>query len=68
MQLAGPYRLWVHAHRFAAAEDGTEVYDNVRYRVPGGALAPLVDRLAVRGRLEEIFDYRAARLAELLGS
>jgi ligand-binding SRPBCC domain-containing protein len=65
VQLAGPYRLWVHTHRFTAAETGTEIYDNVRYRVPGGPLAPAVDRL-VRPRLDAIFDFRAVRLGELL--
>ena len=41
--LAGPYPLWEHAHRFRPVPGGTEVYDNVRYRVPGGPLAPLVN-------------------------
>ena len=66
LQLAGPYPLWEHAHRFTAVEGGTEVYDLVRYRVPGGPLAPLVDRLVVRRWLRDIFDYRRDRLAELL--
>jgi ligand-binding SRPBCC domain-containing protein len=65
-QLAGPYPLWVHAHRFSAAPGGTEIYDHVRYRLPGGPLAPAAHRLLVRGWLDEIFDFRAARLAELL--
>lgn len=62
-QLRGPYLLWEHTHRFTAVDGGTEIYDNVRYRVPGGPLAPrrLVGRL-----VDEIFDYRAARLRELL--
>ena len=64
LQLRGPYLLWEHTHRFAPAEGGTEIYDNVRYRVPGGPLAPM--RL-VRGLVEEIFDYRAAQLRALLG-
>ena len=67
-QLAGPYRLWVHTHRFDAVDGGTEVYDHVRYRVPGGPLAPLAQRLLVSAWLEAIFDYRAERLDELLGS
>jgi ligand-binding SRPBCC domain-containing protein len=66
VQLAGPYRLWVHAHRFTPTPGGTEIHDSVRYRVPGGPLAPAVDRLLVAPRLEAIFDFRAARLAELL--
>jgi len=68
LQLAGPYPLWEHSHRFTAVEGGTEIYDVVRYRVPGGALAPLVNRLFVARWLDEIFDYRRDRLAELLGS
>ena len=63
-QLRGPYLLWLHTHRFAAAAAAkTEIYDNVRYRVPGGPLAPT--RL-VRRLVDEIFDYRADRLRELL--
>ena len=67
-QLEGPYRLWVHTHRFAAVDGGTEVYDHVRYRVPGGPLARLAQRLLVADWLEAIFEYRAERLAERLGS
>jgi ligand-binding SRPBCC domain-containing protein len=66
VQLSGPYPLWEHTHRLAPARGGTEIYDHVRYRVPGGPLAPLAGSL-VRRRLDEIFDYRAVRVAELLG-
>ena len=67
VQLAGPYPLWEHTHRLRAVADGTEIFDHVRYRLPGGPVAHLVQRLAVRGWLDEIFDYRAKRLRELLG-
>jgi len=66
IQLAGPYPLWIHTHRFTRVAAGTEIYDHIRYRLPGGPLAPLADRLLVRGWLEEIFDYRAARLRTLM--
>jgi ligand-binding SRPBCC domain-containing protein len=67
-QLTGPYALWEHTHRLVAlGRRRTEVHDHVRYRVPGGPLAPAVDGLAVRSRLEEIFDYRADRMEKLLG-
>ena len=66
VQLAGPYPLWEHTHRLRAVPSGTEIYDHVRYRLPGGPLAPLVQRLFVRRWLDEIFDYRARRLRELL--
>ena len=62
-QLRGPYLHWLHTHRFTPAAAGTEIYDNVRYRVPGGPLAPAS---FVRRLVDEIFDYRAERLRELL--
>ena len=68
VQLAGPYRSGCTRTGSRPSPGGTELYDNVRYRVPGGPLAPLVDRLAVRGWLDSIFDYRARRLAELLAA
>jgi ligand-binding SRPBCC domain-containing protein len=66
VQLAGPYPLWEHTHRLRAVHDGTEIYDHVRYRLPGGLIAPLGAPL-VRRWLDEIFDFRSRRLAELLG-
>ena len=66
VQVAGPYPLWEHTHRFTAVAAGTEIFDHVRYRLPGGRLAPLVRRVAVARWLDEMFDYRAARLREML--
>jgi len=66
VQLVGPYQLWEHTHRLVAVNGGTEIYDHVRYRVPGGALAPVVERF-VRTWLDRIFDYRGACVAALLG-
>lgn len=65
VQVRGPYRLWEHTHRLVPVAGGTEIQDHVRYRVPGGPLAPLVDR-PVRRWLDRIFDYRADRLRALL--
>ena len=61
-QIRGPYRLWVHRHRFEETPDGILVTDDVTYRVPGGAL---VNRLFVAGELRRIFDYRKAKLLQL---
>jgi ligand-binding SRPBCC domain-containing protein len=65
-QLVGPYPLWEHTHRFTKVPSGTEVYDHVRYRLPGGPLAPVVHRVAVGPWLHGIFAFRARRLEELL--
>jgi ligand-binding SRPBCC domain-containing protein len=66
VQLSGPYPLWEHTHRLRAARAGTEIHDHVRYRLPGGPLAAL-GAPVVRRWLDEIFDFRSRRLAELLG-
>jgi ligand-binding SRPBCC domain-containing protein len=61
-QLRGPYRLWVHEHRFAERDGGTLVSDRVTYAVPGGAL---VERLFVRRDVAAIFAFRRAALERL---
>jgi ligand-binding SRPBCC domain-containing protein len=65
-QLRGPYRLWLHEHLLEDVGTGTRVTDRVRYRVPLGPAGRAANRLLVRGWLDEIFDYRARRLAERL--
>ena len=63
-QRRGPYRLWIHEHRFQEKDDGTLMTDSLRYAVPGGIL---VDRLFVRRDVERIFAFREARMRELFG-
>lgn len=64
-QRRGPYRLWVHEHRFEDVEDGTRVIDHIRYAVPGGALA---HRFLVAPDLERVFGFRRDKLAALFGA
>jgi len=59
VQVHGPYRSWVHTHRFTAVEGGTRIDDEVVYELPLGPLGGLAHRLAVRGQLLEIFRHRA---------
>jgi hypothetical protein len=66
VQVRGPYPLWIHTHRFTPVPGGTEVYDAVRYRVPGGPLAGLVGAVVARW-LDDVFDFRREHLDELLG-
>ena len=65
-QLNGPYKQWIHRHRFSELEDGrTLIEDEVRYRLP---LEPLGDvvHFIVRRELNYIFDHRQKAVAELL--
>ena len=64
-QRRGPYRLWIHEHRFEErAGHTTLARDHVRYAVPGGRV---VDRLLVRPDLERVFEYRRAVLRRIFG-
>src|SRR5664279_4082164 len=35
-QVHGPFRRWIHEHRFEPRDGGTLAIDHVRYAVPGG--------------------------------
>ena len=63
-QVRGPYRVWIHEHRFKERDGGTLAEDNVRYAVIGGWIA---DRIAVRRDLRKIFQYRCDRLGQIFG-
>lgn len=64
-QLKGPYSLWEHLHTFEDTNSGTVVKDQVRYRVPGGAL---VHSLFVKKDLLRIFGHRLQRMQEIFSS
>lgn len=64
-QKRGPYRLWIHEHRFEERTEGTLVRDQVRYAVWGGRL---IERLFVQGDVRRIFAYRRDRISRLLES
>jgi ligand-binding SRPBCC domain-containing protein len=62
-QRRGPYRLWVHEHRFETRDQGTLVSDHVQYAVPLGLLA----HWAVVPDLRRIFSYRHEALLRRFG-
>lgn len=67
-QLHGPYRLWVHEHRFTETAGGTSCEDSVEYAPPGGALFNnLINKLMVERDVRQIFAYRSERLQEMYG-
>lgn len=66
VQVAGPYRLWEHTHRLTPVDGGTEIYDHVRYRLRLEPIATLLRPFTVERWLDEIFDYRARRVEELV--
>jgi ligand-binding SRPBCC domain-containing protein len=65
-QESGPYALWEHTHRFEGTDRGVLVGDRVRYALPFGPLGRLAHGLWVHSALARIFDFRFARVRELL--
>jgi ligand-binding SRPBCC domain-containing protein len=63
-QTRGPFALWEHTHRLTATANGTEIADEVRYRLFLGPFGELVQRVVVRRWLDAIFDYRARAVDE----
>ena len=65
-QTRGPYRRWHHTHEFQAVDGGTLVTDRVEYEMRLGMLGNIARNLFVARTLEQIFDHRQRRIAELL--
>jgi len=62
-QVKGPYSYWRHVHEFVPLAHGTLMRDVVRYRLPLGWLGSVVAGRKVESGVDEIFAYRAARIA-----
>jgi ligand-binding SRPBCC domain-containing protein len=57
VQRRGPYKRWIHTHRFREADGKTIIEDAVEYALPYWPLGELVHPL-VRRQLGRIFRYR----------
>ena len=64
-QLKGPYVRWHHTHSFREVNGITEMVDRVEYLSPGWILEPLINRLYVKKKVREIFEYREQQLKKL---
>jgi ligand-binding SRPBCC domain-containing protein len=67
VQVRGPYRFWHHTHEVEALDaERSLVRDTVRYAIGFGMLGALAHRVVVRRDLLAIFDYRAAKVGDVL--
>jgi ligand-binding SRPBCC domain-containing protein len=64
IQVKGPYRYWEHLHMFEEIAEGTQMQDNVTYRLPFGLIGKFAHHILIRDQLEDIFSYRAVRISE----
>ena len=65
VQLRGPYRRWIHTHRFEPTSAGTRIVDDVDYQLPlwpvGQIALPIV-----KLQLGRIFKYRSEATRRLI--
>lgn len=59
-QVRGPFKSWLHRHRFEPAAGGTRLVDDIEYELPLGALGALVAARSVEKRLDRVFAFRHA--------
>lgn len=54
----GPSKLWHHLHNFKIVNGKVLMIDLVNYAVPFGIIRRIAHKLFIRGKIEEIYDYR----------
>lgn len=57
-ELAGPFAVWEHVHRFVPHGERCMLEDDITFRVPGGTLGRLLGEGHARRSLERMFAYR----------
>lgn len=66
-QRFGPYALWHHQHHFKIIEGGVLMTDLLHYAIPYGVIGRLANSVFVKGKVEQIFDYRVKAIENLFG-
>ncbi|UCG13165.1 MAG: SRPBCC family protein [Deltaproteobacteria bacterium] len=64
-QIQGPYKQWVHIHRFHGHNGSTTIVDEVRYELPLCPFGELAYPI-VSAQLQRIFDFRNKAIRETI--
>ena len=59
-QIEGPFRRWVHHHRFETVGKQTRLIDDIDFSLPGGPLVDFFGAWVARLQLRRLFRYRHA--------
>ena len=68
VQVAGPYALWHHEHRFVETPDGIHATDQVHWSLPLDPLSQPMADMVVAPQLRRIFQFRARELTQRFGA
>ena len=63
-QRVGPYTMWHHQHILQKRKDGVLMNDIVSYKPPFGIIGALSQKLFIRSKIEEIFEFRNMAFAK----
>ena len=66
-QRKGPYKMWHHEHWIHPIEGGVLMEDLVTYEPPFGFIGKIINRLVIRKKLNQIFEYRRKAVNEIFG-
>jgi ligand-binding SRPBCC domain-containing protein len=66
-QRKGPFRKWIHTHRFEAIPGGTRVADRIEFEPPGGLLGMMLTAGVIERDLQWVFAFRSQKLKAILG-
>lgn len=58
IQTKGPFKSWVHLHRFKNMDGGVLIIDDVDYELPFGKFGEMFHKPLVQNNLKELFAYR----------
>ena len=66
-QRMGPYTLWHHQHKIEPIDGGVLMTDIVTYIPPFGFIGAIANKLFIRKKLKEIFEFRTQAVDKIFG-